>query len=210
MENKTKTRTEQILTVITILAWIAFIGFMIEAGAILVSFGVSCINPDAAKDLYKGLNLYDLRQLNFWYYAQHVSLMAVFPILKTYVMFMLIKIVSKINLANPFTMEVANRLEKISYALFAGWLFALISSAHSGWLSEISGKQFGNEVPRGLHIYSWPCVYYFTNIQTGRRDPIRKRTNCLRHADNCKSGCNDGQAKDVAERTFREGGYNAC
>jgi hypothetical protein len=88
MENKAKTRTEQILTVITILAWIAFIGFMIEAGAILVSFGVSCISPEAAKD---------------------------------------------------------------------------ISSAHSGWLSEISGKQFGNEVPRDF-IFIAGLVFIISQI----------------------------------------------
>jgi hypothetical protein len=163
MENKTKTRTEQILTVITILAWVAFIGFMIEAGAILVSFGVSCISPEAAKDLYKGLNLYDLREFNFFYYAQHVSLMAVFPILKTYVMYMLIKIVSKISLTNPFTMEVANRLENISYALFAACLFALINNAHSVWLSEISGKQYGNE-EAGDFIFIAGLVFIISQI----------------------------------------------
>jgi hypothetical protein len=81
MENKAKTRTEQILTVMHILAWVAFIGFMIESVAILVSFGVSCVNPEGAKNLYEGLNLYDLRHFNFWYYTQHVSFMVLIPLL---------------------------------------------------------------------------------------------------------------------------------
>jgi hypothetical protein len=123
MENKAKTRTEQILTVMHILAWVAFIGFMIESGAILVSFGVSCVNPEGAKNLYEGLNLYDLRHFNFWYYTQHVSFMVLIPLLKSYVCYLLIQIVSKINLENPFTMEVANKLEKISLMFIISQIF---------------------------------------------------------------------------------------
>ena len=163
MENKAKTRTEQILTMISILTWIAFIGFMIEAGAILVSYVVSCVNPEGAKDLYKGLNLYDLRHFNFWYYTLHVSFMAVFPILKSYVLFLLIKIVSKINLANPFSIDVANKLEKISYVLFGIWLVSLLNTAHSGWLSKLIGGHYGNEAS-GEFIFMAGLVFIISQI----------------------------------------------
>jgi hypothetical protein len=50
---KTQTKTEQILAVMQIMAWVAAVGYAIEAGAILISYGVSCVNPEGAKNLYK-------------------------------------------------------------------------------------------------------------------------------------------------------------
>jgi hypothetical protein len=163
MEIKTKSRTEQILTVMHILAWVAFIGFTIEAGAILVSFGVSCVNPEGAKNLYKGLNLYGLRQFNFWHYTLHVSFMVLLSILKSYVWFMVIKTVSKLNLTNPFKMEVANKLEKISYVLFGTWIVALLSITHSIWLLKITGEQPGNEVS-GEFIFVAGLVFIISQV----------------------------------------------
>lgn len=40
---------------------------MIEGGAILTSYGINWVNPEAAKNLYRGLNLYNLSKFSFWY-----------------------------------------------------------------------------------------------------------------------------------------------
>ena len=61
MEFKAKTRTGQILIILNILAWVAFVGFAIEAGAILFSYLMTAFSPEAARDFYKGLDLYNLR-----------------------------------------------------------------------------------------------------------------------------------------------------
>src|ERR1700694_3345373 len=98
MEMKAKTRTERILMVLNILAWVAFIGFMIEAGAILVSYGISCANPGAAKNLYRGLNLYDLRQFSFWHYTLSVFFLVVLSGMKAFVFFLAIKTLTKVNM----------------------------------------------------------------------------------------------------------------
>src|SRR6476661_7180089 len=100
-----KTRTFQILTIMRILAWVAFVGFMIEAGAVLVSYAVSVVNPDAARNLYKGLDLYSLRQFNGWHYTGTVSFIIALSLMKAYVSFLVIKTLSNVNLMNPFTME---------------------------------------------------------------------------------------------------------
>ena len=54
MKTLLKTRTGQILTVMPILAWVAFVGYLLEAGAVLVSYGVSVVNPEVATNLYRG------------------------------------------------------------------------------------------------------------------------------------------------------------
>src|SRR6187397_3167939 len=100
-----KTKTEQILAVMNVLAWVAFIGLMIKAGAILTSYGVSIWNPAASKNLYMKLNLENLRKFNFWHYTGIVSMLIALEILKGYIAFLVIKVLSKIKLSNPFTNE---------------------------------------------------------------------------------------------------------
>ena len=93
MENKT--RTEVILNVMNVLAWIAFIGLLIESGAILFTY---------------------------------------------------IKIFSKIKLMNPFKMEIALTIEKISYVLFGIWIVSILSSVNSKWMLKWTGEYFGNGI----------------------------------------------------------------
>lgn len=131
-----KTRTETVLTVMHVLAWIAFIGLAIETGAMLVSFGVSWFNPVAAKDLYQGTNLYDLSQYNYWLYCQMVSYIIALMAAKAYVVYLIIKILMKVKLQTPFTLETAKRLETISYVLFSGLIISLISQAQANWLEK--------------------------------------------------------------------------
>ncbi len=163
MEIQTKTRTEQILTVMHILAWVAFIGLMIEAGAILVSYGVSCVNPEAAKNLYRGLNLYNLRQFNFWHYTLSVSFMVALSSMKAFVSFLVIKTLSKVNLMNPFKIEVARILERISYVLLGTWFIAMLNNAHTGWLLKKTGALQGDWVA-GEFIFMAGLVFIISQV----------------------------------------------
>ncbi|NJN41873.1 MAG: DUF2975 domain-containing protein [Flammeovirgaceae bacterium] len=133
---KTKTRTEQILTVMLVLAWIAYIGSLIKVGAILISYGVSFVNPEASKNLFMGDDLSDLRQLNFWYYTMSVSFMVAFSGMKAYVASLVVKTLSKVNMINPFTAEVAGILERISYVLFGTWMVATFNNGFADWLMK--------------------------------------------------------------------------
>lgn len=144
MSIKTKTKTEQILMVMPFLAWVGFIAFMIEAGAVLFSYGVSCVTPEGAKNLYKGLDLYNLLQFNFWYYTLSVSFMVILSLMKSWVCFLIIKALSQFNLTNPFSMEMADRLEKISYVALGTWVVTMLSNALRGWLFKLTGELNGN------------------------------------------------------------------
>ena len=143
---KTKTRTEGVLTVMHILAWVAFVGFMIEAGVILVSYGISCFNPEATKNLYRGLSLYNLRQFNFWHYTLSVSIFVAIAIMKAFVFFLAIKILSKVNLMNPFTIEVVRIMERMVHVLLGTWFMAMASNAHTAWLLKETGELHGDWV----------------------------------------------------------------
>ena len=163
MKSKTQTKTEQMLIVLHILAWLAFVGLMIECGAILISYTISCSNPAGAKNLYNGLNLYDLRQFNFWYYTGAVSYMVVLSILKALVSYQVIKILSKFNLKNPFSLEVAGRLEKISYIALGTWVVTLLSNVYIGWLQKITGKLYVTQLS-GEFIFMVALVFVIAQV----------------------------------------------
>ncbi len=118
-----------------VLTYIAFIGLCIKAGAILYTYIISAaINPVGAKNLYNGMNLFDLSQYSFAHYTASVSFKVALTVLQAYVAYLLIKVLSAIKLVNPFTAEVANRVERISYYIFSAWIIALLHNAHLKWL----------------------------------------------------------------------------
>lgn len=159
-----ETKTAQILMVLKALAWIAFIGYLIEAGSIMISFTVSYLNPVAAKDLYKGLDFYNLRQMDFWHYTQSISLLLALSLMKAWVWWLVIKTLSSINLANPFKMEVAHILEKIGYILFSIWITALLASAHTGWLMKRTGESFGSTDTMDEFLFMAGLVYIISQV----------------------------------------------
>lgn len=144
MKMKSKTRTELILTIVPFLTWVVLIAFIIEGSAILYSYGVSYINPEAAKNLYNGLNLYNLMQFDFWFYSSTVSLLIALPLMKAWISYLVIKTLSSFSMRNPFTADVANRLESISYFSIGIWIVTLICNAQTRWLMKRTGELFGD------------------------------------------------------------------
>ena len=137
-----------------VLTWITFIGLMIEAGAILVSYAVSIINPNGLLKMYKGLDYYTLRQYDFWHYTGIISLKAAILIIEAYTAFLVIKVLSTIKITNPFTMDVAQRLEKIAYTLMLAWGAIMLYNGQLKWLSkEVAGLQ-ENKLSSELIIYA--------------------------------------------------------
>ncbi len=65
-----KTRTEKILVVLRILAFMGAIGYSIDGGAQLTSFVASCINPEWAKRTYQvNLDILNIREQSTSFYA---------------------------------------------------------------------------------------------------------------------------------------------
>jgi hypothetical protein len=163
MEIKTKTRTQGILTIMHILAWLAFIGFMIKAGVILISYGVSCVNPEAARNLYMGLNLYNLSQFSFWHYTLSVFLMVAILFAKAFAFFLAIRILMNVNMANPFKIEVARIIQRIGYVLLITWFIAVAANAHTDWLLKTTGELYGDWVETEI-IFMAGLVFIISQV----------------------------------------------
>ena len=160
---KPKTRTEQILSVLSIVAWIAFIGYAMEAGAELVIYIASGVTPEELGKLNNNLNVFHLRQWNVLYYSRFVLTPILLSLMKSYVWFLVIKILRKIKLLNPFTKEVAHKLERISYILFGIWIAGVVADAFSSWLFEIPGWHNGNS-GTGAFLFMGGLVFIISQI----------------------------------------------
>ena len=163
MKTSIHSRTWQILRVMHILAWVAFIGFSIETGTIIFSFVASFFNPVVTKNLYKGLDLYPLKEINFWYYLQTVSFLIALPMMKANASYIVINTLSRFNLKNPFAMEVAKKLEKVSYILLGTWIVTMVANAHAGWIAGKTGELYGT-YESGEFIFIVGLVYIFAQV----------------------------------------------
>lgn len=131
-----KIKTDTVLTIMTVLSYITLFGLIVEAGAILISFGVRVAHNDVPKSFD---NEFGLHENSFIHYTLSVSFKAAIILLEAYIASLVIKVLNKIKLENPFTIEISQRLEKISYYILAAWIIALLNNAQTHWLM----KRFG-------------------------------------------------------------------
>lgn len=125
-----KTKTASILATLNVLSWIAYIGISIKCGAIIFTYILSLFNQQVAKDLYQGLNLYDLMHDSFVNYSLFVGITTGLLAIKAYVAQLVIQVLSKINLKSPFELEVAQLMEKISLMILVLWGLSLGASIY--------------------------------------------------------------------------------
>lgn len=134
-----KSKTENILWVMKILAWIVFIGLMVVAGSIVISYIVSIGNPHAAKDLYQGLDLSAYRQQNFANYTLIVAYKVMLYALQAYIAYLMIKLLSGLNISKPFSTDVVKLMQRISYSILCIWLITVVHNIHIAVLEKSYG-----------------------------------------------------------------------
>ncbi len=110
-----KPATKQIINVMNVLTWIAFIGICIKTGSIIWSFCASLfIDPAASKNLYIQLDLSALKNFSITQYCMMVSVVIALWMMKAFLFYLVIKIFLKINFVHPFSNDIAVLLKKIS------------------------------------------------------------------------------------------------
>jgi hypothetical protein len=122
-----KKKNDFILKALNVISWIIFIGLCIEAGALIFNFVLTLFNPIATHNIYKGLDLSDLYENHFAQFIGVLSFVVVLSLLKAYLFYLVVRIFMKLNLVKPFTVEIANLIEKISIEAFAIALVSIIA-----------------------------------------------------------------------------------
>ena len=136
-------KNDIILKVLNVVSWIVFIGLCIEAGALIFNFILTLFKPIAAHDIYKGLNLSEVYENKFAHFIGMMSFVVVLSILKAYLFFLVVKIFMKLNLVEPFNVEIAKLIEKISFEAFAIAIVSIIAHQYTKSLIQ-SGYEVSN------------------------------------------------------------------
>ncbi|MDG1830248.1 MAG: DUF2975 domain-containing protein [Flavobacteriaceae bacterium] len=167
-----KTRTEKILKIINVFAWIFFVGTLVKFGIILTSFIISLFNPEFVvfKDIdvfgegtSPGTYFYEIRESHLWNYIFYVISILLWTLIKSYLAYLIIKLLAKINLIHPFSIEIANRIVKISYTIIFIWGFSFVVNFFDKWAALAIGLEPQFEV-RGELLFIAGLVYLIGNI----------------------------------------------
>jgi hypothetical protein len=106
-----------------IVAWVIFVGLCIEAGGLIVNFIFSIYRPEFVQKLYQKLDLSEMYNRAKWAFFSMYSFILFISLLKAYLFYMVIRLLSKLNLSKPFNSFVSEQITQISYCtLFIGIL----------------------------------------------------------------------------------------
>ena len=104
-----------VFTSLKIIAWIIFVGLSIEAGGLIVNFIFSLFNPTFVENLYQNLDLNEMYLRSTWAFYSMYSFALIIAVLKAFLFYLVVVLVTKIDLSEPFSSFVSKQISKISY-----------------------------------------------------------------------------------------------
>lgn len=110
-----------------IVVWIIFVGLCIEAGVLIVNFIYSVFKPVVVSNLYNMLDLSSVYQQSKWVYFNMFSFVIVISVLKAALFYILIQLLLKLDLSNPFSSFASKKITQISYYTFSIGILSFIA-----------------------------------------------------------------------------------
>jgi hypothetical protein len=110
-----------------IVAWVIFVGLCIEAGGLIVNFIFSIYKPELVQNLYQKLDLSEMYNRGKWAFFSMYSFVLFISLLKAYLFYMVIRLLSKLNLSKPFNSFVSEQIIRISYCTFSIGILSYIA-----------------------------------------------------------------------------------
>lgn len=112
---------------VKIVAWIIFVGLCIESGGLIVNFLFSIFKPEFVGKLYQKLDLQEIYQKSEAIFYGMYSFALAVSILKAYLFYLVVLLVTKIDLLKPFNEFVSEKILQISYYTFSIGLVSYIA-----------------------------------------------------------------------------------
>ncbi len=131
-----------VFKVLKIVAWVIFVGLCIESGGLIVNFIFSIYKPEFVQNLYQKLDLSEMYERSKWAFFSMYSFILVISILKAFLFYVVIILVSKIDLSKPFNSFVSRQISQISYYTLSIGLLSFIarqsakSLLHYGFVTD--------------------------------------------------------------------------
>ena len=146
-------------------SWFAFIGLMIKAGAILVTYLLSINNAEFSKDLYEGMNLFEYRNYSFIQYTFIVGYKILLFATEAYIAYLVIQLLRKLDIKQPFNLDVQQFMQQISKGIFYLWIIAIVHNTHM----QLIGKKHNFEMDLFSSDFVFLSVIIFIFAQIVKR-----------------------------------------
>ena len=134
-------RKNYVFTFLTIVAWVIFVGLGIEAGALIVNFVFSLYKPEFVQNLYQKLDLSEMYNVSKWDFFNMYTFILAISLLKAYLFYIVVRLISKLDLLKPFNSFVSEQITQISYFTLS-----------IGLLSSLGQHTAKNLLNRGVEI----------------------------------------------------------
>ncbi|MDG1528362.1 MAG: DUF2975 domain-containing protein [Polaribacter sp.] len=158
-------KTEKILKIMKFFSWFAFIGLMIKAGAILFTYFLSINNAEVSKDLYEGINLFEYREYSFIQYSFIIGYKILLYATEAYIAYLVIQLLRKLDIKQPFNLDVQQFMQQISKGIFYLWIIAIVHNTHM----QIIGKKYDFEMDLFSSDFVFLSVIIFIFAQIVKR-----------------------------------------
>lgn len=116
-----------VFIVLSIVAWIIFVGLSIEAGGLIVNFIFSIFKPEMVHNLYQKMDLSELYNRSQWAFYSMYSFVLIISVLKAFMFYIVVRLTYKLDLAKPFSTFVSKQISLISYLTLSIGLLSYIA-----------------------------------------------------------------------------------
>ena len=123
-------KTKKLIKVMYVFSWLALIGLFIKTSIISTSYFLSIYTPEAASNIYEGMNLIEYRNYSFLHYSLLIGYKIIFFTTEMYIAYLVMKFLQKLDIKEPFSIRVQNYMHRISMCIFYLWVFAIIHNTH--------------------------------------------------------------------------------
>ncbi|MFT5761440.1 MAG: hypothetical protein ACI8WA_000555, partial [Polaribacter sp.] len=127
-----------------------------------VTYLLSIENAEVSKNLYEGMNLFEYRNYSFIQYSFIISYKVLLFAIEAYIAFLVIKLLRKLNIKQPFNMDVQKLMQQISKGIFYLWILAIVHNTH---MQLIAGKHdFKMDLFSSDFVFLSVIIFIFAQI----------------------------------------------
>ncbi|MFZ1705639.1 MAG: hypothetical protein WAT79_14915 [Saprospiraceae bacterium] len=130
-----ETKSNFVLHTLHVIFWIIFIGLCINAGTLLVTFGLRFFwDTEGTRLMVLNPDLGHLFLENKNHYIGMMSFQIFITALKAYLAYLVLKIFADFNLERPFHHHMTSIITKISYTALEIAILSIIAEGYTKWL----------------------------------------------------------------------------
>jgi hypothetical protein len=125
-----------VFTALHIVAWIIFVGLSIEAGALIVNFVFSLVNPDFVQNLYQKLDLSEVYNRSESAFFGMYSFVLVIALLKAYLFYEVVRLCHSLHLSKPFSDYASRKMKRIGSITLSIGIMSYVASEVANYLEK--------------------------------------------------------------------------